>query len=200
MINSFGKKIIFGGYNMKKPRVAWGITGAGDKIVETLKVMEEIKKEYEDRGDIEVFISKAGDQVVKYYGISSDIESNFDDVWVEINSNSPFLAGNIQLGKYDFMLIAPATSNTVAKIAMRMGDTLISNAAIMGQKADVPVYILPSDYEEGVTITKLPDGKDLKITIRKEDVEHIQKLCKMHETFIIKEPKEIRDIFTKHYG
>ena len=185
---------------MKKPKVAWGITGAGDKIMETVKAMEEIKKEYEDRVDVEVFISKFGDQVVKYYGISSDIETNFDDVWVEINANSPFLAGNIQLGKYDFMLIAPATSNTVAKIALRMGDTLISNAAIMGQKADVPMYILPSDYEEGVTITQLPDGKDLKITIRKEDVEHVQKLSKMYETFIIKEPKDIRAIFSKHYG
>ncbi len=97
------------------------------------------------------------------------------------------------------MLIAPASSNTVAKIAMRMGDTLISNAAIMGQKADVPIYILPSDYEEGTTITQLPDGNDLKITIRKEDVEHVKKLGKMYETFIIKEPKDLVTVFEKHF-
>lgn len=118
---------------------------------------------------------------------------------MEINANAPFLAGNIQLGKYEFMLIAPTTSNTVAKIAMRMGDTLISNAAIMGQKADVPIYILPSDYEEGVTITQLPDGKDLKITIRKEDVDHVKKLSKMYNTFIIKEPEDIGGIFEKYF-
>ncbi|MDP3066823.1 MAG: archaeoflavoprotein AfpA [Methanobacteriaceae archaeon] len=184
---------------MGKRKIAWGITGAGDKILETMKVMKKIKKEYEDKVDIEVFISKSGDQVVKYYGISSDIETNFDKVWVEINANAPFLAGNIQLGKYEFMLIAPTTSNTVAKIAMRMGDTLISNAAIMGQKADVPLYILPSDYEEGVTITQLPDGKDLKITIRKEDVDHVKKLSKMYDTFIIKEPEDIGDVFEKYF-
>jgi archaeoflavoprotein AfpA len=184
---------------MKKPKVAWGITGAGDKILETLESMKKIKDDYEDKVDIEVFISKSGDQVVKYYGISSDIETNFDKVWVEINANAPFLAGNIQLGKYEFMLIAPATSNTVAKIAMRMGDTLISNATIMGQKADVPIYIMPSDYEEGVTITQLPDGKDLKITIRKEDVEHVEKLAKMYETYIIKEPKDLVKVFQKHF-
>jgi archaeoflavoprotein AfpA len=183
---------------MKKRKIAWGISGAGDKILETMKVMKKIKKEYQDQVDIEVFISKSGDQVVKYYGISSDIETNFDKIWVEINANSPFLAGNIQLGKYEFMLIAPATSNTVAKISMRMGDTLLSNAAIMGQKADVPIYILPSDYEEGVTITKLPDGKDLKITIRKEDVEHVQKLSKMHNTFILKEPEDVEGLFAKY--
>ncbi|MCC7557366.1 MAG: archaeoflavoprotein AfpA [Methanobacteriaceae archaeon] len=184
---------------MKKKKIAWGITGAGDKILDTLKAMQKIKKEYEDRVDIEVFISKSGDQVVKYYGISSDIESNFDKVWVEINANAPFLAGNIQLGKYEFMLVAPGTSNTVAKIAMRMGDTLISNAAIMGQKADVPLYILPSDYEEGVTITQLPNGNDLKITIRKEDVEHVKKLSKMYNTFIIKGPEDLEEIFAKHF-
>lgn len=185
---------------MKRRKVAWGLTGAGDKILETIKAMKDINEEFKDRADIEVFISKAGDQVIKYYEVSHEIESNFDSIWVEINANAPFLAGNIQLGKYEFMLVAPGTSNTVAKIAMRMGDTLISNAAIMGQKADVPLYILPSDYEEGVTITKLPDGKDLKITIRKEDVEHVQKLANMDNTFILKEPKEIRGVFKKHFG
>jgi len=188
------------GISMKKKKIAWGITGAGDKIVETMKAMEKINKEYEDIVDIEVFISKAGDQVIKYYEISHDIERNFDKVWVEINANAPFLAGNIQLGKYEFMLIAPASSNTVAKIAMRMGDTLISNAAIMGQKTDIPIYILPSDYEEGTTITQLPDGNDLKITIRKEDVEHVKKLAKMYETFIIKEPKDLLNVFKKHFN
>ncbi|AEG18088.1 archaeoflavoprotein AfpA [Methanobacterium paludis] len=184
---------------MKKRKIAWGITGAGDKVLETIEVMKKIKKEYEDQVDIEVFISKSGDQVVKYYGIANDIETNFDKIWVEINANAPFLAGNIQLGKYEFMLIAPATSNTVAKIAMRMGDTLISNAAIMGQKADVPIYILPSDYEEGVTITKLPDGDDLKITIRKEDVEHVKKLVKMYKTFVLKEPDDIAQVFAEYF-
>lgn len=183
----------------KRKKVAWGISGAGDKVVETIKAMEKINEEYMDRVDIEVFISKAGDQVIKYYEISNDIETYFDKTWVEINANSPFLAGNIQLGKYEFMLIAPGSSNTVAKISMRMGDTLLSNAAIMGQKADVPLYIMPADYEEGVTITKIPNGKDLKITIRKEDVEHVKKLSKMHETYIIKEPSNLREIFEKYF-
>ena len=184
----------------KRKIVAWVITGAGDKIVETLEVMKKINAKYQDQVEIEVYISKAGDQVVKYYGISNELENNFENIWVEINANSPFLAGQIQLGKYEFLLIAPTTSNTVSKISMRMGDTLISNAAIMGQKADVPIYIFPSDYEEGITITKLPDGKDLKITIRKEDVEHVQKLAKMQNTFILKDPNDIVKIFSDHFN
>ncbi len=184
---------------MKKRKIIWGITGAGEKIEKTVESLIKINEIYKDRVDIDVYISKSGDQVIKYYGLSNELETNFENIWVEINANAPFLAGQIQVGKYDFMLIAPTTSNTVAKISMRMGDTLISNAAIMGQKADVPIYLLPSDYEEGVTITKLPNGKDLKISIRKEDVEHVQKLASMHKTFIIKEPEEIEGLFANHF-
>ncbi|MDD1775622.1 MAG: archaeoflavoprotein AfpA [Methanobacterium sp.] len=185
---------------MSRKKIAWGITGAGDKIEETVQVMMDIKRKFEEKVDIEVFISKAGDQVIKYYELSQEIESSFDKIWVEINANSPFLAGNIQLGKYEFMLVAPGTSNSVAKIALRMGDTLISNAAIMGQKADVPLYILPSDYEEGVIITKLPDGKDLKLTIRAEDVEHVRKLARMDNTYILKDSKDLISLFEQYFG
>ncbi|MCE5214767.1 MAG: archaeoflavoprotein AfpA [Methanobacterium sp.] len=185
---------------MAKRKVAWGITGAGDKIEKTIEIMKTIKEKFDEEVEIEVFISKAGDQVVKYYEISHEIESNFNNIWVEINANAPFLAGNIQLGKYEFMLVAPASANTVAKIALRMGDTLISNASLMGQKADVPLYILPSDVEEGTTITQLPDGKDLKITIRKEDVEHVHKLANMDNTYILKKPADIAPVFDEYFG
>lgn len=185
---------------MDKKKIAWGITGAGDKIEETVNAMLDINDDFKDKVEIEVFISKAGDQVIKYYEISHEIENNFDKIWVEINANSPFLAGNIQLGKYEFMLIAPGTSNTVAKIALRMGDTLISNAAIMGQKANIPLYILPADIEERTITTKLPNGKDLKLTIRKEDVEHAQKLAKMDNTYVLKTPNEIRNVFEEYFG
>jgi archaeoflavoprotein AfpA len=194
------EKFYLRGEFMAKRKVAWGITGAGDKIEETVNAMLDINDDFKDRVEIEVFISKAGDQVVKYYEISREIETAFNNIWVEINANSPFLAGNIQLGKYEFMLVAPGTSNTVAKIALRMGDTLIANAAIMGQKADVPLYILPADIEEGITITKLPDGKDLKLTIRKEDVEHAQKLARMDNTYILKTPHDIRKVFEEYFG
>ena len=44
---------------VKKRKVAWGITGGGDKIAEFLEVMKEIKKEYESTVEIQVFLSKA---------------------------------------------------------------------------------------------------------------------------------------------
>jgi flavoprotein len=53
--------------------------------------------------------------------------------------------------KFDFLLIAPTTSNTVAKISLRIADTLLTNAAIMGQKTSTPIYIMPTDFKEGLS-------------------------------------------------
>ncbi len=161
--------------------------------------MKEIKEQYQNEVDIIVYLSKAGDQVVKYYRLANDLKQNFDRIWVEINPNSPFLAGQLQTGKFEFLLIAPATSNTVAKIAMGIADSLLCNAAIMGLKAFVPIYIMPSDYEEGMIVTRLPNGRDLKLRIRKEDVEHVKKLAKMDDVFILEKPEEFYRVFKKHF-
>jgi len=101
-----------------KRRIAWGITGSGDRITETVRTMIDLQKQYDDVADVRVFVSKAGEQVIKYYKLFNDLEKNFDKVWVEINANSPFLAGQLQLNRYDFLLLAPTTSNTVAKISL----------------------------------------------------------------------------------
>jgi archaeoflavoprotein AfpA len=184
----------------KKNKVAWGITGSGEKMPETINVMKRIKDEFGDVVDLRVFVSKAGDQVLKYYKLRNYVQENFGKVLVEINSNSPFLAGQMQSGKFEFLLIAPTTSNTVAKIAMGITDSMLSNAAIMSLKAYVPVYVMPSDYAEGTIITKLPSGKDLELRIRKEDADNVKKLAQMDRMFILEKPGDIYDVFSKRFA
>ena len=157
-----------------------------------------IKRQYEDRLDIRVYLSKAGEQVVKYYKLAHNLEENFDRIWVEVNANTPFLASQLQLGKFEFLLIAPATSNTTAKISLGIADSLISNSAIMALKAFVPVYIMPSDFKEGIITTKLPKGKKLKIRIRKEDVKHVKILSFVDGVSILEKPEDIKKIFNKY--
>jgi archaeoflavoprotein AfpA len=184
----------------KKRKVAWGITGGGDKIAEFIDAMKEIKKEYENIVEIQVFLSKAAEIVLKYYKLVDDVRQNFAKVTVELNSNAPFLAAWMQMRKYEFLLIAPATSNTVAKIANGVGDTLLTNAAIMSLKAFVPVYIAPTDYREGVVYTKLPNGKEMKLRVRKEEVEQVKKLERMEDVFVLENSQKIREVFKKWFG
>jgi archaeoflavoprotein AfpA len=184
---------------MKKRKVAWGITGGGDKIAETIEVMKEIKKEYENTVEIQVFLSKAAEIVLKYYRLEDDVRQNFAKVSVELKSNAPFIAAWMQMRKYEFLLIAPATSNTVAKIANSIGDTLLTNAAIMSLKAFVPVYIAPTDYEEGTVYTKLPNGKEMKLRVRKEEVEQVKKLQRMEDVYVLENSQKIHDVFKKWF-
>jgi archaeoflavoprotein AfpA len=180
---------------VKKPKVAWGITGAGDKIAEILDVMKDLKHRSEDVVEIEVFVSKAADTVLKFYRLEEELKKAFSKVQVEVNSNSPFLAAWLQMRKYEFLLIAPATSNTVAKIANSIGDTLITNSAIMSLKAFVPVYILPTDYKESTVYTKLPNGKEMKLRVRKEEADQVRKLESMEDVHVFENPEKMREGF-----
>jgi archaeoflavoprotein AfpA len=180
---------------VKKRKVAWGVTGAGDKIAEILKVMVDLKKQSESMVEIDVFLSKAADTVLKFYRLEDELRESFPKVSLEMNSNSPFLAAWLQMGKYEFLLIAPATSNTVAKIANGIGDTLLTNAAIMSLKAFRPVYILPTDYRESNVITKLPNGKEMKLRVRKEEADQVRKLEAMDGVHVYSNVQKLREGF-----
>jgi len=137
--------------------------------------------------------------VLQWYKQYDDLSKNFTKVFTEKNPNVPFLAGDLQSGKYDFFVIAPTSSNTTAKISLGIGDTLLSNAVSMASKASVPVYLLPCEYGFGTTNTKLPDGRALNLRIRKEDTEHIERLQNMEDVYLIKTPGEITQVFSQHY-
>lgn len=183
----------------KKKRAAWGITGSGDRLPEVVNVMKQIKTQYQNDVRITVYLSKAGVLVLKFYNLFKELQNEFDKTRVEVNSNIPTLAVQLQSGKIEFLLIAPATSNTVAKIADGIADTLLTNAAIMALKAFVPVYILPCDYREGIAVTQLPDGSEMKIRVRKEDAENTRKLAAMDGVFVLEKPEEIYQVFQEHF-
>ena len=185
---------------VKKRKVAWGITGAGDRIGEYLEVMKQMKKQYGDRVEIHVYLSKAAETVVRFYKIEAELKSSFEKVRAELNANAPFLAAWVQTSKYEFLLIAPATSNTVAKIANGIGDTMLTNAAIMSLKAFKLVYVAPTDYKVGDCVTKLPNGKELKLQVRREDVEQVDKLRNMNGIRIVEGPESIPQVFKERFG
>ena len=184
----------------KKRKVAWAVTGAGDKIAEFIEVMKQIKKQYETAVEIHVYLSKAAETVLRFYNLEKTLRQSFEKIRVEVNSNTPFLAAWMQNRKYEFLLIAPATSNSVAKIANGIGDTMITNAAIMSLKAFAPVYIAPTDYKEGVCITKLPNGKEMKLRVRKEEVEQVKKLESMEDMHVLEGPQKIPEVFKELFG
>lgn len=176
-------------------RIAWGITGSGDKILESVALLKELTKRY--NLEVHVYLSKEGVVVLKYYKLLNEIKESFPKVSSEKGPNAPFLSGKLQLGKYDFVLIAPATANTVAKIAYGIADSLITNSVAQAIKADVPVYIYPVDQKEGELLTKLPNGRALKLRIRKVDVENVEKLRRMQGITVLSRLEELEGVIKK---
>ena len=186
--------------NQKTNRMVWGITGSGDKLIETFNVMKELKEVYKEKNEIDVYLSKAGVLVSKYYKLNNKLRNVFGRVLEEKDANTPFLTGQLQLGVFDFFLIAPCTSNTVAKLAHGIADTLLTNSALQALKAYIPVYVMPVDYHEGDIMTTLPNGKKLKLRVRKEDADNARKISEMDGVTTFEEPEEIKKIFIEKFG
>ena len=180
-----------------KKKFVWGITGSGDEIEKIFETLTQFKESHPDI-DIRVYLSKSAEQVLTWYKILDKIKANFK-VKIETSPNTPFLAGEVQSDKYDFMLVAPTTSNSTTKIALGIGDSLITNAVNMAVKADVPVYIYPCEVGEAEKVTILPNGDELRLTIRDIDAKYIEVLEKDPGIHVLKNIEEINQTLEKYY-
>ncbi len=87
-----------------------------------------------------------------------DYDEAFNDVIFEIDEGSSFpTSARAANNYYDFVVIGPATGNTVAKIANGIADNLLASLAIMGNKSsDTQVIVIPTDLKIGESKSHLP--------------------------------------------
>lgn len=134
-------------------RIAWGVTGAGHMMKESFAAMKKIKAEGHS---ITTFMSRAGEEVARMYGLNdfSEISDGtyLNEVYLDSNQGSSFpKIGRFNVGRYDVFILMPATSNTVAKIVYGIADTLVTNCAAQAMKSGIPSLIVPVDWEQKVT-------------------------------------------------
>jgi flavoprotein len=118
-------------------------------------------------------------------------------VFIEEDANTPFIVGPLQIGQYNCLLVAPATANTVAKVVNGIADTIITNAISQTNKTTTPIYILPVDQKHGTTVTTLPGGTKLELTMRDIDVSNSEKLKQMKGITTLTHPDEIKTIIRR---
>lgn len=141
-------------------RVAWCITGAGHFLCESFEVFKELREKNKEL-KVTSFVSRAAEEVIKMYGLQNDLLNissggYLEECFFEREQGSSFpKAGRFLLNKYDALVVTPATSNTIAKLACGIADTLVTNAVAQAVKGNVPVYIVPVDIE-GYIESKMP--------------------------------------------
>ncbi len=138
-----------------------------------------------------VIVSKAGEQMLRRYGLWDSLRLAFKKVKTEVNANVPFVAGPLQVGHYDLFVVAPLTANSTAKIAHGIADTLITNAVAQTLKGETPVILFPVDQIAAVLETIAPDGVAYTIRTREVDVQNAMTLKKMRGVTVVSSPEEI---------
>ncbi len=171
-------------------KFAWAITGAGDYLKESVEAIHEVLQATDYK--VMIFMSKAGEKVVNWYKLMEEIKALTSKVKVEIDANTPFIPGVLQRRVYDFLVVTPATANTVAKIVHGIADTLVTNSVAQAQKTNVPIIIYPVDQKPGSIKTVLPSGETLTLTNREVDLENVEKLRKMKGVTVLNHPNELR--------
>jgi dihydromethanopterin reductase (acceptor) len=141
-------------------RIAWGITGAGHFLRESFDCFKKLKDIIKDL-KITMFISRAGEEVINMYGLREilpDISGGgyLEEIFFEREQGASVpKTGRFLLQKYDVLVVSPTTSNSTAKIAFGIADTIVTNAVAQAIKGNVPVYIVPVDIE-GTVESNMP--------------------------------------------
>ncbi|WP_406535273.1 dihydromethanopterin reductase (acceptor) [Methanobrevibacter sp.] len=143
-------------------RIGFAFTGAGHLLRESVQLAEKLAGEHE----VTVFLSGAAEEVLKMYGLYERIERITGGKYRELatDSDQKFsypITGRLSLGKYDILIVSPATANTVSKIVYGIADTLVTNAVAQAGKGAVPVYMVPVDIYPGPIDTVLPSKMEL---------------------------------------
>ncbi len=169
----------------------WGMTGTGYILKESIELMKDLQENYDI--NITVMLSKEGEVVVKWYKQWDYLNEVVKKVFLENTPNNPFLAGPLQIGKYDFLIVCPVSANSVAKISYGIADSLITNCVAQTIKGSVPVYLLPSDQHKEPIITSKPDGSPLVLKIRDIEIENINKLKNMEGITVFSNFSELKN-------
>jgi len=142
-------------------RIAWGITGAGHHLRETFDLFVRAKEVYGDRVSVTSFVSRAAEEVTRVYGLFQQLErvspgGYMEEVILEREQGWSYpKTGRFSRGIYDALFVSPTTSNTIAKIAHGIADSLVTNAVAHAVKGGVLVFIVLSILQAALKVRYL---------------------------------------------
>jgi flavoprotein len=104
--------------------------------------------------DVDLFLSAAAEEVLPIYGIGLDsLRERFRLFRDKTASAVP--VGTLYEERYHTLVVAPATSNTVAKCALGISDTLPTNMFAQAGKLGIPGLVFACDTQP-VVVTRAP--------------------------------------------
>jgi len=123
------------------------VTGSGHGLEECLALAARLPQ-------VDLFLSAAAEEVLPLYGLHMDeLKKRFRVFRDKSASSVP--VGMLYSEIYHTVVVAPATSNTVAKCAYGISDSLPTNMFAQAGKLGIPGIVFACDTEP-VVVTKSP--------------------------------------------
>jgi len=166
---------------MDQPRIAWAVTGSGHYIEESIALMLRLER-------VDLYLSQAGEEVLKMYGISINDLRDKVRVYRDKTASAPPV-GLFYKNYYHTLVLAPTTSNTVAKCVLGIADSLVTNLYSQAGKCRIPNIVYPCDIAPEMETTA-PGGK-VMVYPRKIDLQATEALRHFEYTTVVESVSEL---------
>lgn len=158
----------------EKKRLAWAITGSGHYLRECIDIIHTLE-------DVDLFLSKAAAEVMQQYGYKHNVGKVFQD-----KTASSVPVELFYQGRYHTLVIAPATSNTIAKMVFGISDNLVTNLYAQAGKTRVPSIVFACDTAPELE-SEAPRDHMVKVYPRQIDLDNIAKIKTYADTHLVED-------------
>lgn len=162
----------------EKQRLAWALTGSGHYLKECLDIINRLL-------DVDLFLSRAAAEILQQYGYQHNVGRVFQD-----KTASAVPVELFYHGVYHTVVIAPTSSNTVAKMVCGISDNLVTNIFAQAGKCRVPTIVFACDTESELE-SDAPRDNVVKVYPRRIDLENMEKLKTFEETTVAADMAEL---------
>ena len=169
---------------MQTQRLAWAISGSGHYIEECVEFMLTLN-------NVDLYLSQAGEEVLKMYGISLASLKDKMPVYRDKAASAPPV-GLFYKGYYHTLVMAPTTSNTIAKCSLGIADSLVTNLYAQAGKCRVESILYPCDTAPEIETTA-PGNKKFMVYPRPIELEATDKLRDFPFTHVVDDVEQLID-------
>jgi dihydromethanopterin reductase (acceptor) len=161
-------------------RWAWAVTGSGHFLEETFALLRGLS-------DLDLFLSRAAVEVLGMYKQKVEVSEGCRIFYDKTASAVP--VGAFYYGVYHTVVVAPATSNAVAKFVYGISDDLVTNVFAQAGKTRVPIVVFACDTAPEL-LTMAPKGP-VKVYPRPVDLENREKLGRFIGVTVVDSPADL---------
>ncbi len=165
---------------VKTPRWGWALTGSGHFFKQCVAMIHTLE-------DVDLFVTKAAAEVLRMYRQELDLPKS-TRIFRDTAASAPPV-GNFYYGVYHTLVVAPATSNTVAKFVYGISDSLATNVFAQAGKCRVPAIVFACDTAPELQ-TEAPKGT-VTVYPRRIDLENTARLKSFDGTLVAETLEEL---------